>query len=179
MFEIDPPLTYDTIELESPTHLALIADIADRPVSEIRELNPSLLNSVAPASYALHVPEGTKETVMASLTTIPAERRASWRIHRVNPGDTMESIARRYNMPVNSIASLNNQSDAEVGNVLIIPTASQVERMKTSSKKALRKSSARASSKASRKPAVRNVRTTKRPASRRMASAFVNSGGLN
>ena len=59
--EIDPALTYDTIELEAPTHLALIADIADRPVSEIRELNPSLLNSVAPANYALHVPEGTKE----------------------------------------------------------------------------------------------------------------------
>lgn len=177
--EIDPALTYDTIELEAPTHLALIADIADRPVSEIRELNPSLLNSVAPANYALHVPEGTKEEVMASLVSIPAQRRASWRIHRVNPGDTMESIARRYNMPVNSIASLNNQSDAEVGNVLIIPTASQVERMKASSKKALRKTSMRASSKASRKSAVRSVRTTKRPGSRRMASAFVNSSGLN
>ena len=116
---------------------------------------------------------------MASLVSIPAQRRASWRIHRVNPGDTMESIARRYNMPVNSIASLNNQSDAEVGNVLIIPTASQVERMKASSKKALRKTSMRASSKASRKSAVRSVRTTKRPGSRRMASAFVNSSGLN
>ena len=51
--EIDPPLTYDTIELEAPTHLALVADIADRPVSDIRELNPSLLNSVAPAGYAV------------------------------------------------------------------------------------------------------------------------------
>ena len=109
----------------------------------------------------LHVPEGTKEAVMASLETFPRQRRASWRIHRVNPGDTMESIARRYNMPVNSIASLNNQSDAEVGNVLIIPTASQVERMKTSSKKALRKTSMRASSKASRKSAVRNVKNVR------------------
>ena len=113
--EIDPPLSYDTIELESPTHLALVADIADRPVSDIRELNPSLLNSIAPSRYALHVPEGTKESVIAGLSTIPAERRASWRIHRVGPGDTMESIARRYNMPVNSIASLNSTNDAEVG----------------------------------------------------------------
>jgi membrane-bound lytic murein transglycosylase D len=177
--ESDPPLTYETVELEAPTHLALIADIADRPVSEIRELNPSLLNSVAPASYELHIPEGTKADVITSLETIPRERRASWRIHRVGPGDTMESIARRFNMPVNSIASLNNQSDAEIGNVLIIPTASQLERMKTSPKKSVRKASTKASSQPSRKSAAKNVRTAKRPSSRRMASAFVNSGGLN
>jgi membrane-bound lytic murein transglycosylase D len=177
--EVDPPLTYDTIELEAPTHLALVADISDRPVSEIRELNPSLLNSVAPANYELHVPEGTKPAVIASLETIPAARRASWRLHRVGPGDTMESIAKRYKMPVNSIAALNSQSDAEVGNVLIIPTASQVERTRTSSKKSLRKASAKASSKSSRRPAVRNAKSSKRPASRRMASAFVSNGGLN
>jgi membrane-bound lytic murein transglycosylase D len=173
--EVDPPLTYDTIELEAPTHLALVADISDRPVSEIRELNPSLLNSVAPANYELHVPEGTKPAVIARLETIPAARRASWRLHRVGPGDTMESIAKRYKMPVNSIAALNSQADAEVGDVLIIPTASQVERTRTLSKKSLRK----ASSKSSRRPAVRNAKSSKRPASRRMASAFVSNGGLN
>jgi membrane-bound lytic murein transglycosylase D len=53
--EIDPPLTYETIEVEAPTHLALVADTADRPVSDIRELNPSLLSSVAPAGFQLHV----------------------------------------------------------------------------------------------------------------------------
>ena len=42
-------------------------------------------------------------------------------------------------MPVNSIASLNNQSDAEIGDVLIIPTASQVERLRLGSKKSTRK----------------------------------------
>ena len=89
--EIDPPLTYDTMELEAPTHLALVADIADRPVSEIRELNPSLLTSVAPAGYQLHVPEGTQSRPsLRGWRRIPAGRRASWRIHRVGPGDTLE-----------------------------------------------------------------------------------------
>lgn len=177
--EIDPPLSYDTIELEAPTHLALIADIADRPVSDIRELNPALLNSVAPLGYEVHVPEGAKETVIAGLASIPAARRASWRIHRVGPGDTMESIARRYNMPVNSIASVNSTNDAEVGSVLIIPTASQLERMKTSAKKPLRRASAKSSSKSSGNAALRNAKSSKGLASRRVASTFVNSGGLN
>jgi membrane-bound lytic murein transglycosylase D len=179
--EADPPLTYDTIEMEAPTHLALVADVADRPVSDIRELNPSLLSSVAPAGFALHVPEGSKANVIASLASVPAERRASWRIHRVGPGDTLQSIARRYNMPVNSIASLNNQGEAEIGDALIIPTASQVERFKASSKKQPRKSNvtAKASSKPSAKTSVRNAKSGKRPAGRRMASAFAGNSGLN
>ncbi|RPI08776.1 MAG: lytic transglycosylase domain-containing protein, partial [Acidobacteriales bacterium] len=41
--EIDPPLEYSTVELDAPLHLNLVADITERPVSEIRELNPALL----------------------------------------------------------------------------------------------------------------------------------------
>jgi membrane-bound lytic murein transglycosylase D len=126
--EIDPPLVYDNVEIEAPTHLALIADAADRPVSEIRELNPALLSNIAPAGLVVHVPEGTKPQVLAALEAIPADRRASWRIHRVSDGDTIESIARRYGMPTGAIAAANNSADAEVGDVLIIPTATQLEK---------------------------------------------------
>ena len=133
---IDEPLTYDTIEVEAPTHLALVADIADRPVSDIRELNPSLAHQHCACRISVACSgrcEGYGHCG-SSRQSLP-QRRASWRIHRVGPGDTMESIARRFNMPVNSIASLNNQSDAEIGDVLIIPTASQVERLRLASKK--------------------------------------------
>ena len=126
--EIDAPLEYENIELDAPTHLALIADAADRAVSEIRELNPALLSNVAPAGLSVHVPAGTRTQVLATLATIPTERRASWRIHRVASGDTLDSIARRYHMPVAAIATANNAAEAEVGDVLIIPTASQLER---------------------------------------------------
>ena len=92
----------------------------------------------------------------------------------------MESIARRFNMPVNSIASLNNQSDAEIGDVLIIPTASQVERLRLGSKKSTRKASGKATAKSGSKSQVRSAKAPKRPATRgRMASAYVSGGGLN
>jgi membrane-bound lytic murein transglycosylase D len=127
--ELEPAIQYDSIELAAPTHVALVADAADRPVSEIRELNPALLATVAPAGFAMRVPAGTRTQVLAGLDTIPPERRASWRIYRVTPGDTMESIARRYNMPPSSIANANRSADAEVGDVLIIPTATQLEKV--------------------------------------------------
>ena len=126
--EIDPPLQFENLQLEAPTHLALIADSADRPVSEIREMNPALLTNVAPAGHAVHIPAGTRTQVLAALATIPSERRASWRIHRVAEGDTLESISRRYRMSVTAITAANTIDDANPGDVLIIPTASEIER---------------------------------------------------
>lgn len=130
--EPDPPLEYESVPVESPTHLALIADSADRPVSEIRELNPALLASVAPAGYSVHVPPGTRNQVLTTLATIPAARRASWRIHRVSDGDTLDSIARRFSMPASAIVAANDDGEPRTGEVLIIPTASQLERTKVS-----------------------------------------------
>jgi membrane-bound lytic murein transglycosylase D len=158
--ETDPPLTHETIELRSATHLALVADAADRPVSDIRELNPALLTNIAPAGYSLRVPQSTKTMVLAGLDTIPAERRVSWRIHRVSEGDTIESIARRYKMAVRSIEAANTDAEAEIGDVLIIPTATQLERMKAGTGKAKRSSSKSRNAKgASSRPARRNVAT--------------------
>jgi len=133
--EIDPPLIYETVDITAPTHLALVADAADRPVSELRELNPALLTNVAPSGYSLRVPQGTKPMVLAGLENIPLERRASWRIHRVALGDTLESIARQYKMPVSAITAANSAVDPELGDVLVIPTATQLERARLAGRK--------------------------------------------
>ncbi len=65
--ELDPPLEYDTVELEAPTHLELAAEAVDRPVGELRDLNPALLKPIAPAGYRLHVPKGTVRPVECRL----------------------------------------------------------------------------------------------------------------
>lgn len=166
--EPDPALHYETIEVDAPTHLALIADAADRPVSEIKELNPALIKNVAPAGYQVRVPAGTQKTVMAALESIPPSRRASWRIHRVAEGDTLESIARRYNMPAGSIAAANSSTDAEVGDVLVIPTASQIEKASSAGKFAAKRSSKSKTpvAKSSAKKTPVKAAARKRPVSR-------------
>ena len=78
----DPPLEYDVAVMASPTHVALIADLTETPVAEIQALNPALLKNVAPAGYQVNVPHGTANTLIASLQTVPPERRASWRMHK-------------------------------------------------------------------------------------------------
>jgi len=121
----EAPLEYDTIEVDAPTHLGLVADLTDAPIPELQDLNPALLKGVAPAGYVLHVPKGTGGTLSASLEMIPAERRASWRMHKVASGETLASIGKRYGMAGGSIAAANGlkQASPAAGDRLLIPVA--------------------------------------------------------
>jgi len=121
--DIDQPLEYDTVEMEAPTHLGLIADAADRPVSEIQDLNPALLKPIAPAGYQLRVPKGTCAAIRTAIATVPTSHRSSWRIHRVTSGETLAEIARRYSTAAGSISAANNRlaGTPEPGDLLVIP----------------------------------------------------------
>jgi membrane-bound lytic murein transglycosylase D len=123
--EVDRPIEYDSVKLNAPTNVALVADAVERPVSEIRELNPALLKGVAPQGYALRIPKGSEQTLSAALESVPADKRASWRIHHVEKGDTLAVIARRYSIAASAISSANNStvSAPEAGDVLLIPAS--------------------------------------------------------
>jgi membrane-bound lytic murein transglycosylase D len=128
--EADAPLDYDTIEVTAPTSLALVGDLTGAPVSELIGLNPALLGNIAPAGYTLHVPKGTGSNLSASLQLIPADRRASWRMHRVTSGETLASIGKRYGTAVSSIAAANGLKSASpaTGEMLVIPAAYREDR---------------------------------------------------
>jgi membrane-bound lytic murein transglycosylase D len=122
----EPPLQYDTIVTSSPTNLALIADLTDTNTAQLLQLNPALLRSITPANFEVRVPKGTAPRVAGALELIPAERRASWRMHRVEAGESITAIARQFNSTSNQIVAANNlTADAEPnpGEQLLIPAA--------------------------------------------------------
>ncbi len=121
----DPSLEYDTIQVTSPTHLLLVSDLTNTPATELQGLNPALLKGLAPAGYLLHVPKGTGSYLMAELQTVPPERRASWRMHTVESGETLASIGKRYRTAPGTIAAANNMRSQTpaVGDHLLIPAA--------------------------------------------------------
>ena len=123
--DLDQPVEYDTLKLNCATNLDLVADAADRSVSEIRDLNPSLLGRFAPAGTELHIPKGSSNAVLAALENVPPDRRTAWRMHRVTAGETLAQIAKEFNTPATSIVAANNNlSEApESGDLLIIPAA--------------------------------------------------------
>ena len=120
---VDAPFEYETIEVSTSTSLALIADLADAPLPEIQALNPAILKGLTPPGYAVHVPKGTGEQLMASLQMIPAEHRNAWRMHRVVSGETLASIVKKYHLPATSLLAANKLDKPEVreGDRLIVP----------------------------------------------------------
>lgn len=120
--DADPAIEYDSIHLTASTNLNLISDATLQPVSVIRDLNPALLRTVAPAGFEVHVPKGSADATMTSLESVPAESRLAWRLHHVEAGDTLDAIARTYHLTPERIAAVNRSADVlEAGDVLFIP----------------------------------------------------------
>jgi membrane-bound lytic murein transglycosylase D len=105
----DAPLLTDTVTTTSQTDLRLVSDIVGAPVQEIAALNPALLRGSTPpdTSYELHLPAGTKDLFTRVIAEIPEDKRASWRYHKLQPGETLDDIARTYHVSASDIAFVN------------------------------------------------------------------------
>lgn len=121
----EAPLEYDSVDITAPTHLALVGDLTDTPVSQLTALNPALLKNVAPSGYSVRVPKGTGAMLSASLDRVPVAQRTAWRMHRVESGDTLAAIAKRYNSSPSRIMEANALSaqQPEAGDRLLIPAS--------------------------------------------------------
>ncbi len=123
----DPPMTYDTVKINYPVDIRLVAECVDSTPQEIQELNPSLLRMTTPRGrFELHLPAHTKEKYEAAISAIPADMRLWWRYHTVAQGDTLMSIARTYHTPMKTIAEANQldpSNTIQPGAKLVVPIA--------------------------------------------------------
>jgi membrane-bound lytic murein transglycosylase D len=123
----EDPLEYDTIEITAPTSLALISDLTNTPLAELTALNPAILRKIAPPGSLLRTPKGAGSALVASLQMVPSHQRASWRMHRVERGETLAAIGKRYGALAKSIAAVNEMESAEPepGDRLLIPAVAR------------------------------------------------------
>lgn len=121
----------DTVQTETAVDLRLVADVTGVGVSEIVALNPSLLRAMTPRDmmFDLHIPVGTKDVYAERMKEIPEERRASWRFHVVQPGETLETVATAMHARGAEIAQANGLTATETiaaGDELVIPVTAVV-----------------------------------------------------
>jgi len=124
----DPAVVSDTVSVDYPIDLRLVADATDASLGEIVELNPSLLHMTTPrdTDFDLHLPVGTREVYLKRIQGIPEDKRTSWRFHVVRPGESLDSIAGSFHDRPTEIAAANNlHSDALIaaGDELVVPVA--------------------------------------------------------
>jgi membrane-bound lytic murein transglycosylase D len=170
--QMEPFLEYDTVEVSAPTSLALVSDILDTPMPELAALNPAVLKSIVPENFSLHIPKGSGNQFVAALQLIPAGHRDSWRVHRVEPGETLASIGKRFGVAPGTIMTANNlkSSEAAAGDRLVIPAAlrvsAPVRRMAARSTAASLRKVGTARHSAKRKAAPARTATLVKPASK-------------
>jgi membrane-bound lytic murein transglycosylase D len=128
----DKPLAYDTVKIDYPIDLRLVAECVDASAADLQDLNPSLLRMTTPKNEAfeLHLPAGTGKTFQSTVASIPVDKRVWWRYHKVQEGETLASIARAYRTSPRSIAQANDLDDEALAadSRLIIPIAPGKER---------------------------------------------------
>jgi len=133
-FTITPvsPLQYDVLPVDDATDLDLIAQCAGVTRDEVRYLNPALLRGASPPdmkNFPVRVPRGTGAKAGDALRRVPADKRLTWRRHRVERGETLSEIAREYGTSVNDIATLNKLGNSNLirpGDQLLIPMPAEL-----------------------------------------------------
>jgi membrane-bound lytic murein transglycosylase D len=104
------PVPSDIVKIDYPVDLRLVAECVDATAADLQDLNPSLLRMTTPKDHAfeLHLPLGTKDKFQTAISAIPTNMRVWWRYHKVQPGDTLASIARTYRSTPKAIAEAND-----------------------------------------------------------------------
>jgi membrane-bound lytic murein transglycosylase D len=126
--QADPeaPVPTDVVKPGRAIDLRLVAETIDVDVTTLRALNPSLLRMATPddPSFELRLPQGTATRFSAEIADIPPDKWVSWRRHRVEVGETLTSIAKKYRVTAAAIADANNLERSAAlgaGEKLIIP----------------------------------------------------------
>ncbi len=125
---LDQPLPYESVKIDYPVDLRLVAQCIDVPPSTLQDLNPRLLRWTTPeiGGFDLHLPAGTKDQYEQAIALVPEGKRVWWRYHKVAPGDTLYSIARAYRTTPTLIAQQNNlemSGTLEPERHLVVPIA--------------------------------------------------------
>ncbi len=106
----DKPIPYDTVKINYPIDLRLVAECVDAKAEDLADLNPSLLRLTTPkdSEFELHVPAGSAAKFETAVAAIPTDKRVSWRYHKVLDGETLAAIARTYHTTPKAIAEAND-----------------------------------------------------------------------
>jgi membrane-bound lytic murein transglycosylase D len=116
---------FETVKINYPVDLRLVAECADTSVSVLQDLNPSLLRMTTPKdmSFDLKLPAGSSARYQEAIAAIPQDMRVLWRYHKVQPGETLGDIARKYHTTAKAISEANNLTDDDLSpeSKLIIP----------------------------------------------------------
>ena len=130
----EKPVPADTITLDHPIDLHLVADAAGVDLDDIRALNPVLLHTATPNESGFHllVPAGAAHAFGENIQQVPEDKWTSWRLHTTEQGETLSDIAKHYRVTVSALQAANHlepHAAVPAGFLLDVPTAPPAVRL--------------------------------------------------
>jgi membrane-bound lytic murein transglycosylase D len=115
----------DAVDVPDALDLQFLADQIDISIDELRELNPAIRRDLTPANRttAVWLPNGMATAAEAVLAETPRIDWAPRMIHTVRSGESLYTIARRYDSNVGAIKQANDIRGSLIhpGQSLIVP----------------------------------------------------------
>ena len=130
--EFEPPVNCATITVSKSVELRSVAKALNTSVDELRKLNPALKGYRTPARYpnfALNVPADSDPELYGLIEKLPAAQAVAVEgKHKVEQGDTLYDLARRYGVKLADLQEVNDLSSKSIlriGMLLEIPESAK------------------------------------------------------
>jgi membrane-bound lytic murein transglycosylase D len=98
---------FDSIQVDLPTPLPILARIANLSLGDLSELNPHLVRGVVPAFYWLWVPRGNGPATQQAYATSDYRRRGGFQSYTLRRGEDARKIALASNLTLEQLRDLN------------------------------------------------------------------------
>jgi membrane-bound lytic murein transglycosylase D len=118
----------EAVEMPEATDLRAVASCTGADLDEIMDLNPALKRRATPLNrtMTIRLPAGKGSEAQKCVLDLPAAERMAVQKHTVQAGQSIGTLARKYNTRASDIASMNNLKNPKKiakGTELLIPKA--------------------------------------------------------
>lgn len=129
LYSIKNEAWFAPVEVGSQIDLAQAAELAEIDMDTLYKLNPAFNRWATDPKgpHTLLVPVDKAEGFAEKLAGIPEGERVTWERYKIKSGDTLSTIARRYNVSVSSLTAINQIRGTTIraGHTLMVPIAAK------------------------------------------------------
>jgi len=120
---------FDIVNIESQINLSLAAEMANTSVAEFHSLNPGFKRESTDPDGPFHllVHSDKAELFKEKLSHTQVKDRMNWVRHRINPGENLGMIAKKYHTSVTALRQSNRlvNDNIRAGKFILIPSSVQ------------------------------------------------------
>ncbi len=120
---------FEVVDVGSQIDLSQAAALAEIDMDRLYHLNPGFNRWATDPKgpHSLLVPFGKAQIMKENPGQIPAEERITWDRYTIKDGDSLSTIATKYNVSVSTLQSINKLRGTRIraGKTLMVPLASK------------------------------------------------------